>query len=119
MTGKELLETYPKAASEIKKQLLNNLLESLSDEALPEDFKTYVREQGLSDERAEELIDTSPRALFDIFDLYKIYIGTIVDELNGFWWTVNNTKSTVGYEFRINCDKSAIEEAFKLLNDKL
>jgi len=119
MKGTELLETYPKAAQVVKQWFLEQMLEGLKDDNLPEDFKKYVREQGIDNDKVGKLIDLSPRGLYDVFDSHKIYIGTVVDELNGFWWTINDKKSTVGYQHRKNCDNAVIQEVFKLLNDKL
>lgn len=119
MNGLELLKNHPKASLVVKQYYLNVMLESLKDESLPEDFKEMVRQQGIDDEKIGKLIDASPRALFDVFDNHKIYIGTVLDEVNGFWWTINDKKSSVGYEHRKNCENAAIEEAFKLLNNKL
>jgi hypothetical protein len=119
MNGLELLDEYPKAAIVIKQWYLDKMLESLRDEDLPEDFKEHVRQQGITNENVSKMLEGMPRALFDVFDSHKIYIGTILDENNGFWWTINDIKSTVGYEYRKNCEIAAIKEAFKLLNDKL
>mgnify|MGYP006268620273 CR=1 FL=1 len=119
MVGIELLNDHPKAAVVIKQWFLEKMLEGLKDENLPEDFKNYVRQQDITNDKIGALIDANPRALFDVFDSHKIFIGTIVDELNGFWWTIGSDKSKVGYEFRVNCEKSAIELATSILNEKL
>lgn len=115
----KLLEDHPKTATVIKQWLLERMLESMKDDSVPEEFKQYAREQGIDDERVAGILKGSPRALFDVFDNHKIYVETIVDVAGGFWWKIGETKSTCGYEFRINCDKAAIEEAFKLLEAKL
>lgn len=119
MKGLDLLNDNPKAAVVVKQWFLEKMLDGLKDENLPEDFKSYVRQQDINNEKIGSLIDANPRALFDVFDSHKIYIGTIVDELNGFWWTINSDKSAVGYEFRTNCDKSAIELAMSILEERL
>ena len=119
MNGLELLETYPKTAIVIKQWYLQKMLDSLKDDTLPEDFKELAMQKGIENKVIALTIDASPRSLFDIFDDHKLYIGTIVDEMNGFWWTINDKKSTVGYQHRKNCDNAVIEEAFKLLNEKL
>ena len=117
MNALELLQTYPKAAEEIKKIYLQDLVNSLTD--YPEEFKAAAMEMGISDDRIAALIEVSPRALFDVFDSHKIYIETVIDTGAGFWWKIGETQSPIGYEFRKNCDSAAINEAFKLLNDKL
>ena len=115
----ELLENHPKTATVVKQWLLDKMLESLKDDSLPEDFKQHVREQGMENDKVAKILSGSPRALFDVFDGHKIYVETIVDELGGFWWKIGETKSTIGYEYRKNCDEAAIVEAFKLLEAKL
>lgn len=119
----ELLKEHPKTALVIKQWLLEKMLESLNDESLPEDFKTFVREQGIDDDKVAKMLEGSPRALFDIFDSHKIYVETVVDDTDtpkkGFWWKIGETKSSCGFEFRVNCDKQAIIEAFKLLEEKI
>lgn len=115
----ELLENHPKTATVIKQWLLNLMLESLKDDSIPEDFKEHVRNQGIDNDKVAKILSGSPRSLFDVFDNHKIYVETIVDTEGGFWWKIGETQSTVGYEFRKNCDTEAITEAFKLLEVKL
>jgi hypothetical protein len=115
----ELLNDHPKTAIVVKQWMLNKLIDSLKDDSLPEDFKEIVRRQGIDNEKVANMVENSSRSLFDVFDEHKIYIETIVDELGGFWWKIGEIKSTAGYEYRINCDRAAIVEAFKLLEEKL
>jgi hypothetical protein len=115
----ELLNDHPKSAIVVKQWMLNKLIDSLKDESLPEDFKEIVRKQGIDNDKVANMISGSPRSAFDVFDDHKVYVETIVDELGGFWWNIGEIKSTVGYEYRKNCDEAAIIEAFKLLEEKL
>jgi len=95
------------------------MLDSLNDSSIPEDFKSFVKAQDLENDRMAPMIDANPRILFDVFDKHKVYIEISIDELNGFWWRINENKSTVGYEYRVNAEKEAIEQAFEILNNKL
>ena len=117
MNALELLQNHPKAGEEIKKIYLQDLVNSL--DSYPEEFRAAALEMGISDDRIAALMEVSPRALFDVFDSYKICIETIVDTDGGFWWKIGDTQSSIGYEFRKNCDSAAITEAFKLLEEKL
>lgn len=119
MDMKKLLEDHPKTATVIKQWLLERMLESMKDDSVPEEFKQYAREQGIDNERVAGILNVNPRALFDVFDNHKIKVETIVDELGGFFWKIGGTQSPKCYEFRIKCDKAAIEESFKLLEAKL
>lgn len=115
----ELLKEHPKSAIVIKQWFLEKMLESMKDQSVPEDFKNSIREAGIDNERVAGVINSAPRALFDVFDSHKIYVEITVDQAGGFWWNIGETKSTSSYEYRINADKSAILEAFKLLEAKL
>lgn len=119
MSGKELLENHPKSALVVKQHFLKVMLDSLNDESLPEDFKDAVRQAGIDNDKIGRIIDASPRALYDVFDGHKLYAETIVDAYGGFWWKIGETQSTIGYEYRVNCDVAAISELFKLLEAKL
>lgn len=119
MSGLELLKNHPKSAIVMKQWYLDKMLEGLNDDSIPDDFKELVRQKGIDDDVVAKTIDASPRALLDIFDEHKIYISTVIDDYNGFWWKIGEQKSTIGYEFRKNCDSAAITEAFKLLESKL
>lgn len=118
MTGEELLTTYPKSTVVIKQWYLNKMLEGLEDENLPEDFKEHVRQQDMSDETVGKLIDSHPRGLFDVFDDHKVYID--ISCLNDkFLWGINNDMNNAAYDSRIEADEAAVEQAFKILNDKI
>lgn len=119
MNGLDLLETYSKASTVVTKWYLERMLDKLVDNSLPNDFKEMVRQRGIDNTVIGKLIDASPRGLFDVFDHYSIYVETMVDTEGGFWWKIGENQGSKHYEFRIDCDKAAIVEAFKLLNDKL
>lgn len=120
-----LLEEHPKTATVIKQWLLDRLLESIDDSKVPDDFKEFARQQGIENDKVAGILNNTPRALFDVFDSHEIYVETTIDDhnglnhYNGFWWKIGETKSTVGYEYRKNCDTAAIIEAFKLLEARL
>ena len=119
----ELLKEHPKTAIVIKQWFLEKMLESLKDESLPEDFKDYVRQQGIDDEKIAGMIENSPRSLFDIFDEHKIHVETL-HEVTGFWWKIKDDKTFLRlgndpYKIRTEAEKESIIEAFKLLEEKL
>jgi len=119
----ELLQEHPKTAIVIKQWFLEKMLESLKDESLPEDFKNYVREQGIDDEKIANMVEASPRSLFDIFDEHKIHVE-ILHEVTGFWWKIKDDKTFLRlgndpYKIRTEAEKESIIESFKLLEEKL
>ena len=124
----ELLEKYPKAAKVVRQYYLEKLIESLKTD-LPEEFKEHVRQQGVTDEMVAKLVDNQPRSLFDVFDENELYIhvGVLIGINNSivFKYQVNDLllgpvfKDGVSFKTRRESEKAAIEEAFKLLEEKL
>lgn len=119
----ELMEKYPEAAKEVVAYYLEKLLDSLKTESVPEDFKEYVRQQGVDNNTIAKIVENSPRMLFDVFDTYELFVETMYME-NAFHYTISNgteivTSNTKKYDTRKECDQAAVEDAFKLLNDKL
>jgi hypothetical protein len=119
MTGLELLEAYPKAGQVIKQWFLERMLEGLKDDNLPEDFKKFVREQDITNDTVGKLIGASPRNLFDVFDDHKVIIDITYFQGPKFWFSINCNVDDAKFETRKDCEKAAIEQAFKLLNEKL
>jgi len=114
----ELLKENPKTAIVIKQWFLEKMLESLKDESLPEDFKDYVRQQGIDDDKIANMIEASPRSLFDVFDDHKLYIN--IDITAGQWgWEVGSSIENAACSSRKEAETAAIIEAFKLLEEKL
>jgi len=128
MKGIELLETYPKAATVIKDFYNNKLIDSVSNssEEIPEEFKEMIKQQSFDNEYVAKFIDSNPRFLFDVFDNNELNVEILVmysDRPSMFTYTVVegdliHTEPTK-YNSRIEAEKVAIEEAFKLLNERL
>lgn len=119
----ELLKNNPYATRAVTSYYLGIMLESLNDESLPDNFKDFVREMGLEEARLARILEGSPRSLFDIFDENSLFIETMYME-GAFHYTINDGEHVIltnpqPYKTRKECDRAVIEEAFKLLNDKL
>jgi hypothetical protein len=115
----ELLKEHPKTAIVIKQWFLEKMLESLKDESLPEDFKNYVREQGIDDEKIATMVEASPRSLFDVFDDHKVFIQINVYPTS-FSYFINEGDVISGpWHNRKEAEMAAIIQAFKLLEEKL
>lgn len=122
MNSKELLEKYPKAAEVIKKYFVDQLLASVEATELPDEFKDFARQQGVDDDAIAGIINSQPRGCFDVFDQHQLYIGiTPTYTLNGdvvFKYTIATLIS--GEEkTRKEAEATAVELAFKLLNEQL
>lgn len=117
MNGLQLLDEHPKAAIVVKQWYLEKMLESLKDESLPEDFKEHVRQQGIDNETIAKMINGMPRTLFDVLDNHKLFIQINVYP---FGYLINEGDVIYGpWETRKEAESAAIEQAFKILNDKL
>ena len=122
MTGAELLETYPKAAVAIKEFYNLKMIDSLQeDNNIPEEFRNMVKEQQFDNEYVATFIDSNPRFLFDIFDANNVLIQISIDiENNCFRWSFDGGRvESNDYTSRKEAEAIAVEEAFKILNDKL
>ena len=120
MKGLELIQKYPLAAKVIKDWFLERMITSLNDESIDQDFKDYILEQGLENEKMAILIDANPRMLLDVFDENEIFIGTNVTQKDAFHCTINNSLSPGGTHYtRKDAELFAIEAAFEILENKL
>jgi len=123
MNGLQLLKDHPKAAIVIKQWFLEKLLENLNSASIPDDYKEFLRKEGIDDDKVAVFIDSSPRGLFDVFDNHKVFIQITVDtEQNPtvFRYSFDGGKvESVDYQSRKEAESVAIQTAFKILNDKL
>jgi hypothetical protein len=125
MTGAELLETYPKAAAAIKEFYYGKMIESLEeDNDIPQEFKDMVQAQQFDSEYVATFINTNPRFLFDVFDSNNINIVIHVyteEPPTEFAFSIpqDNLDYDQLYPTRKEAEAAAIEQAFKILNEKL
>lgn len=119
MKGLELLEKYPLAAKVIKDWFLKSMVESFKDETVPEEFKQFMLEQGIEEEKVGTLIDINPRMLFDVFDENDIVIETSLYPDDTFTIKIGNQATTQSWKKRKDAELFAIEAAFEILENKL
>jgi hypothetical protein len=120
MTGLELLEKYPLAKNVVKDWFMKSMLESFKDEDVPEEFKQFMLEQGIEDDKVGKLIDVNVRILFDVFDENDIYLNISRIE-NIFMWSLapNEFLDPKIFNSRKEAEHAAIEKAFEILETKL
>ena len=118
MTGLELLEKYPLAKNVVKDWFMRSMLESFKDENVPEEFKQFMLEQGIEDDKVGKLIDVNVRILFDVFDENEIYISVFYTP-NTFMVSINQNDLGVKYNTRKEAEHFAVEAAFEILETKL
>jgi hypothetical protein len=128
MEALKLLEKYPLSTEVVREWFINKMVESVKgDDTVPEDFKNYMLEQGISNDKLCIFIDSSPRSLFDVFDENKIFICISVwtktpgDFENAeFGIALNATnKNNSNFSSRKEAELVAIEEAFEILEQQL
>jgi len=119
MTGIELLEKHPLTAKVIKDWFLEKMIESFKDEDVPTEFKDFMREQGVENDKVAKMIDANPRMLFDVFDENKIFIEIYMFPDDTFTCKISNGATTNSWKTRKEAELFAIEEAFLILEERL
>ena len=113
-----LLEKYPYATEAVSNWFMEKMIESFKDESVPTDFKDFMRQQGISNDRLIQIIQGNPRVLFDIFDDNQVIINVICMHKD-FMWNIGDVKSPQSYSSRKEAEHAAVERAFQILDEKL
>lgn len=119
MTGLELLEKYPLSKKIVKDWFMKSMLESFKDESVPDDFKQFMLDQGIEDDKVGKLIDVNVRILFDVFDENGIVVETLLYPNGEFTIKIGNEATTNSWKTRKEAEHFAIEAAFEILENKL
>jgi hypothetical protein len=123
MNTLDLLEKHPKATIVVKQWFLERMIESFKDETVPEDFKDYMKQQGIDTSRIASMVSGNPRILFSVLDEQHVYVQVTINLQNlnkpAFTWSINGKEKGEWYENRVEAEKQAIVEAFKTLEEKL
>jgi hypothetical protein len=119
MDGITLLKKHPLAAKVIKDWFMKSMLESFKDENVPEEFKQFMLEQGVEDDKVAKLIDVNVRILFVVFDENDIIIIIKYHDNFGFTWAVEEADEQSFYKTRKEAEHFAVEVAFDILETKL
>jgi hypothetical protein len=118
MKGLDLLEKYPASTEIIRAWFMERMIESLQDENVPDEFKDFMREQGVQNDKLGTMIDANPRMLFDVFDENEVFISiNVVDRK--FTYRIDNLVNPTEYSTRKECELISITRAFEILENKL
>ena len=106
---------------ELKTWLLELMLKTMNSDNVPENIKEELIALSPVDITLTKIVDENPRALFDFFDEHNIYIEIRID--TEFTYVIHapigtNTVNET-FETRLLAEKSAIQEAFKILETQL
>lgn len=118
MITNDLLDLYPLATEVVRDWFMEKMAESFKNQELPKDFKEFMREQGIPNDRLIKLINVNPRVLFDVLDDNGVIINVLYAD-GKFTWDVNTVKSLDSYSSRREAESAAVQRAFQILNDKL
>ena len=118
MRTEELLDLYPIATEVVRDWFMDKMAESFKNQELPKDFKEFMREQGIPNDKLVKLIDVNPRVLFDVFDDNGVIIN-VVHSNSVFSWDVNTVRSLDSYSSRREAESASVQRAFQILHDKL
>jgi hypothetical protein len=119
MKGLELILKYPLAGKIVKEWFFKSMLESFKDETVPDEFKEFMLEQGIEDDKIGILIDVNPRMLLDVYDDNKIFIEILIYPNEEFTCKIGNQGTTNSWKTRKEAELFAIEAAFEILENKL
>lgn len=119
MKGLELLEKNPLSAEIVRAWFMERMIESLKDENVPDEFKDYMREQGIDNDKLGTMIDINPRMLLDVFDANDIIIETSLYPNGEFTIKIGNEATTNSWKTRKEAELFAIDAAFEILEKQL
>jgi hypothetical protein len=119
MGGLKLLEKHPISAKLIREWFMEKMIESLNDNAITDEFRQFMREQSIDDDKIGVMIDANPRMLFDVFDDNKIFIEILLYPDGEFTCKIGNQGTTISWKTRKEAELSAIEVAFEILENQL
>ena len=119
MNGLQLLEKHPYATEVIRAWFLEQMIESLNDQSVPDEFKDFMRDQGIDNSKLSVMIDANPRMLFDVFDENDLFIEIFMYPDVTFTCKIGNEATTNSWSTRKEAEMFAIEAAFDILENKL
>lgn len=118
MKAIEILEKNPLSAKLVVEWFFNKMIESLNVGSVDEEFRNFMREQALDNEKIAVMIDASPRMLLDVFDEHEVFISiNVVDRK--FTYRIDNLVNPTEYSTRKECELISITRAFDILENKL
>lgn len=119
MEGLELLKNHPLSAKLIREWFMEKMIESLNNNSITDEFRQFMREQSIDDDKLGVMIDSNPRMLFDVFDENNVIIIIKYHDNFGFTWAVEEADDQSFYKTRKESELFAIEAAFEILESHL
>jgi len=119
MKAIELLNANPKTAEVIRAWFMEKMIESIKTaQDVPDEFKDYMRQQGIDNEKLSIMIDAQPRSLFEVFDAKEIFINVFY-VVGKFHAQISDNDAQIEATIRKDAEAGIIEHAFRILEEKL
>jgi len=119
MKAIELLNANPKTAEVIRAWFMEKMIESIKTaQDVPDEFKDYMRQQGIDNEKLSIMIDAQPRSLFEVFDAKEIFINVFY-VVGKFHAQISDNDAETESTIRKDAEVGIIEHAFRILEEKL
>jgi hypothetical protein len=121
MKGLEILEKYKLCAKELGTYYTKKLITSIEDhkDDLPEDFKEFLVQQGIDNDKIASFIDANPHALFYMFDEQNMIIEIFHDQEKGFSYKFEGIVSSTYWKTRKEAEMNSLLVCFDLLESML
>ena len=120
MNALELLQQNPHAAQIIKDYYVELMINSLDESSLPENFKDFLKEQGIDDEKVAQMMEANARNVYDVLDDNGFVISILYDaEFKKFSWYVNDDQHKIVCNTRKEAENEAVAACMFRLERKL
>jgi predicted nuclease of predicted toxin-antitoxin system len=120
MNALELLQENPHAAKVIKEYYVELMLNSLDESSLPENFKDFLKEQGIDDEKVAQMMEANARNVYDVLDENGFIISITYDAtFEKFSWYINGDQHKIICSTRKDAENQAVAAALYRLERKL
>ena len=120
MNALELLQENPHAAQVIKEYYVELMLNSLDESLLPENFKDFLKEQGIDDEKVAQMMEANARNVYDVLDDNGFVISITYDAtFEKFSWYINGDQHKIVCSTRKDAENDAVAAAVYRLERKL
>lgn len=120
MNALELLKDNPDAAKIIREYYVDLMLNSLDESILPENFKEFLKEQGIDDDKVAQMMEANARNVYDVLDDNGFVISMNWDmAFNKFSYHINDGKYDKYYDTRKEAENEAVAVAIGRLQEKI
>jgi hypothetical protein len=119
MKAIELLNANPKTAEVLRAWFMEKMVESINNaQDVPDEFKEFMRQQGIDNEKLSIMIDAQPRSLFDVFDAQGIIIN-VFHVVGKFHAQISDNDAETEATTRKDAEELIIQHVFRILEEKL